>query len=353
MMKKTLKPLNSFRFIAALLIFIYHGQGVVFPSISVPLPLALGVSFFFVLSGYVLSYNYSYIFSKYNFLKSRILKFFPLHLFTMYLWLILLTTPEHSYYYIFYNFINLFLLQAWVPLSGAVFHLNGVTWFLSVEIFFYIFFCFFSDKKIIYFVFGSLLFSLSVCIFLDIYGFKLYDPMNIAHRGEFSSLHLILHFPIMRLFEFSLGMLVGKYFNTKENKYKTKLLNYLELLSIFLIICFAYNQSNIINIFNKYKLGHVGIWISQCGCAIFFVFLIYIYSISNGFISRIISKFSYLGNLSFPMYMFHVLVINYMNKLGMPNEYTKLECSIIAIVITILVSYVWIYIKNNFRVTSV
>ena len=103
-----------------------------------------GVSFFFVLSGFVLSYAYGekvrdgWLQLK-PFLKRQLLKFYPLHLLTFLIMLALDARLGH-FYSIPKLVANALLLQSWVPSDDFYFVANGSSWFLSDMMFFYVVF---------------------------------------------------------------------------------------------------------------------------------------------------------------------------------------------------------------------
>ena len=92
--------LTSLRFFAALAIVFHHARGLVFPDSFMPgVPLAAGVSFFFVLSGFILSYVYTGRLEKvglYNFYTSRFARLWPAHIFTFALVLALFPSSQWS-----------------------------------------------------------------------------------------------------------------------------------------------------------------------------------------------------------------------------------------------------------------
>lgn len=109
-------------------------------------PLRVGgkaVCFFFILSGFVLSYGYGNKLSiegmtYKNFLVPRLTKLYPLH------WLLLPVGIwigrdflEQTCYYLPANFL---LLQSWIPTSDSYFSGNGISWFLSTTLFLYLIF---------------------------------------------------------------------------------------------------------------------------------------------------------------------------------------------------------------------
>ena len=105
----------------------------------------LGVDFFFILSGFVIAYNYAerlspFSFKNYcRFLVLRLARLYPVHLFTLLIVLLLygaalgvgsnLSNPE--YYSVSSLFQNLFLVQAWA--LPTIFSWNAIAWAVSCE----------------------------------------------------------------------------------------------------------------------------------------------------------------------------------------------------------------------------
>lgn len=95
----------------------------------------LGVSFFFVLSGFVLTWSARPRDKAGRFFARRLAKIYPNHLF-MFITVALISgglgqTP------LWQGFANLFLLQSWIPQNTAFFGVNGPSWSISAELFFY------------------------------------------------------------------------------------------------------------------------------------------------------------------------------------------------------------------------
>lgn len=139
-----LGALTSLRFFAAFSVLLYHVPYVL-PAASTqqlfPAGGSLGVSFFFVLSGFILAYAHraEQPLGVGRFYAKRFARIYPMHLLTFVVltvvffhgWGNSITDRVNS------GVANVTLLQAWF--IGDVYHLgyNAVSWSLSVEAFFY------------------------------------------------------------------------------------------------------------------------------------------------------------------------------------------------------------------------
>ncbi|WP_052207213.1 acyltransferase family protein [Sinomonas humi] len=129
--RKRLESLTSLRFFAATAVALMHGLN------RYDLPVVnlgfVGVSFFFVLSGFVLTWSDSTVAGTAAFLRNRFAKLFPLSAATLAIAAVVPVAPNSSRL----SFLqSLTLTQAWRPSSATSF--NPVTWSLSAEAFFYL-----------------------------------------------------------------------------------------------------------------------------------------------------------------------------------------------------------------------
>ncbi|WP_422935827.1 acyltransferase family protein [Sinomonas sp. P47F7] len=128
---KRLDSLTSLRFVAAGVVALMHGFG------QYQLPVVdlgfVGVSFFFVLSGFVLTWADTTEAGTGVFLRNRFAKLFPLSAATLAIAAIVPVAPNSNPVYFVQS---LTLTQAWGPMSSSSF--NPVTWSLSAEAFFYL-----------------------------------------------------------------------------------------------------------------------------------------------------------------------------------------------------------------------
>ena len=147
-----LPALTGIRFYAALAVFLTHvaitaemerlSSGYQIFDLGV-----VGVSFFFVLSGFILTYNYAGIFksgvpaSGYKqFIWDRVSKIYPVHFATMLMALpIQILSPNKPLDWRALP-IHALLLQCWLPFTKTIFYnyLNVPSWSISCEWFFYL-----------------------------------------------------------------------------------------------------------------------------------------------------------------------------------------------------------------------
>jgi peptidoglycan/LPS O-acetylase OafA/YrhL len=137
-----LDSLTGLRFIAAMLVVLYHAAVTLVPEMY-PLESMgqTGVTFFFMLSGFVLAWSMNPSTSRRQFYWRRFARIWPLHALTMIAAavLALVTQGDQS----LPRFVaSLFLVQAWLGDQHWVYAYNGVSWSLSCEAFFYFMFPF-------------------------------------------------------------------------------------------------------------------------------------------------------------------------------------------------------------------
>ena len=142
-----IKPLTSLRFFAATLVVFHHLAGVLWLDGDVFHPFNLGnaVSFFFVLSGFVLYYSYARRMQTMSWWQFSVLRFFriwPAHIAVLVLGLAILVTPGYTQQLAVRTPTEIaqivFLLQSWTPRVEVFWGLNAPSWSISTELFFYI-----------------------------------------------------------------------------------------------------------------------------------------------------------------------------------------------------------------------
>lgn len=148
--RRELDALTALRFFAALLVFVYHCP----PTAAFGTRYALGhsgVGFFFLLSGFILTYTYHRRFdgatawsAVREFYAARIARIYPVHLIAtvfaaIVLWRFGGTTWDVSSAADRLHAIvaQLFLVQSWIPDEKIYLGINAPAWSISTEMFFY------------------------------------------------------------------------------------------------------------------------------------------------------------------------------------------------------------------------
>jgi len=342
-----ISQLTFTRFIAAfLIVFLHYGSGL-FPQTPDFLQILrenfhLGVSYFFVLSGYVMMIAYSNL-ESINFktyLTNRLSRIYPTHLLALFLTILvsILSSLNYLEYYKFdmQGFIlNIFLMQAWFP--GNALSLNIPSWSISVELFFYICFPFLfnylikrTKPKTVIFSFMAFWLISQVCLNLY-YNSSLFDPKNVLDKN------FLFYNPFFNSSSFVIGCLAGYIFRSKifQNRNYDFIIIFLTVLTAAFVIIF------------QHLLLQNGL------LSINFALIIFILSINNGKITQAFKnkKLVHLGDISFAMYLLQFPIFMALKKvnsvLTIKNPYIYF---LIGFLILIVIShFVYIYFENPLR----
>jgi len=307
-MQHNLKALTSLRFFASAAIVVFHIQAAMFdvPSYT---PLALGVSFFFVLSGFILTYAHRDGLDLRTFYRSRIARLWPVHLATLLLTVVLIGQAP-----LLPSIANALLLQAWVPVVGYVFSLNAVAWSISVEVFFYLLFPGLRGRWLWPVTAVAAVFTITSLVILDYVAAPILPFLPVPPVGNFWSVHFVLQFPVMRLLEFATGVAFGKLFLSKRIETTTTM----EALCVLAIVVFALFLEPVRDWIVSLGWSHVAMWFDQSGGMLIFAVAIYVFAHQGGWISKMLQSrgLVLLGEISFSTYMLHQIVINYLMQFG-------------------------------------
>jgi peptidoglycan/LPS O-acetylase OafA/YrhL len=227
-----LPSLTGLRFVAASLVFFFHVSQ---PMIGLNNPFAnvtlahvydrlfsaggrVGVSFFFVLSGFVLTWSAKPNDTVSNFIKRRMLKIYPNHVVTWAIAMFFLVAPGTSPKV---WLPNLFLIQAWFPNGAILIGVNRVSWSLSCELLFY---CLF--PLILPLVQRIPAVRLWLCAGVAVVGLVAAQALIVFFTPSVPVLPgwdvpalqfwLTYFFPPLRLFEFVIGMLMARILMTNQ-----------------------------------------------------------------------------------------------------------------------------------------
>ena len=338
-----IEQLTFTRFIAAIAIVVFHfgKDSQLFSNDYVAFLFNnanIGVSYFFVLSGFVMIVAYhEKTVSFFSYLKNRFARIYPVYVLAILLFIVSKSFENLNKVDLL---LNLTMLQSWV--AGKAQTINYPGWSLSVELFFYISFPFllnliYSKKSLISISFIILGFWLvSQLLFHGI----VYEVITIP----FYSIKDVFFHPILHFNEFLIGNLAGLYFVKRSSSSHKK--NYLaHILVLFLVFAALL----------KFKTGlnfHNGL------LAVIFVPLIFLLSCSNDIISKLISKkpFVFLGEISYSIYILQVpiwlFLTNYRMKkyFGVNEEFNPtLSFMIRLFILIVLSSLCYLYFEKPMR----
>lgn len=322
--KEKLDSLTSLRFFAAAMIVIGHAH-YLFGSAGMATTFSLcqGVSFFFVLSGFILAYNYPILNSKDNilhFYKARFARIWPAHITAILFFVIMSgqtnTVNLSTIQTIIAAIANISLTQAWIPLNDYYLSFNGVAWSISTEFFFYLLFPFLIHK-IRYHRIWTFTILFSIVLVFVIIGWLAHIPSNEAESG-LSLMGLLYTNPLVRIFEFSIGILACLIFSQikhKKLRYSGNVFTLIEISVISITIFSLWLSPRLINFISWHSplANVVSYYLLKSGSIFPFFLLILIFSLGRGSISKLLKRkpFVFLGEISFALYLVHMTVLNW------------------------------------------
>lgn len=300
---KRLDQLTALRFFAALAVLASHLWPLAeYPNALQPLAQTLfhegyaGVSFFFMLSGYILAHTYQRRLAERriglrHYLVLRLARILPLH------WLVgvplaVMALGQEGWPKVA---VNLLLLQAWVPRADWYFTINEPSWSLSDEAFFYA--CFaglalLSVRRLGWLAAGLLAVNMGVVLWRIISGhaaISLNDTPTLTHWLTYIS-------PVSRLLDFMVGMLI--YRLPKRGGATVEWL----ALALLLGAMVAYPL-----------LGVPDVWRMQLAYLPLMALFIWAFGAGCGALSGWLSRQGWLvllGDASFALYLVHLPVVH-------------------------------------------
>ena len=305
-----IKPLTSLRFFFALMVFLSHLDFLlqsqnetsrwIFKHIF--FEGYIGVSFFFILSGFILAYKYQNALltgkkTPQYFWRARFARIYPLHLLTLFISIPLVINEfwADKIKFIVKFFIQLTLTQSYFPQPDIHYSFNAPSWSISDESFFYLLFpllvlLLLKSVKKLYYSLLILITSLLVLLFVL--------PEEWHH-------FVFYIFPPVRLVDFMIGIGLYNlyiYFNKHYKHLNFARLEWVALL-IF-IVFFSFHEQ--VPLGARYASYY---WIPMS-------LIIFVFAFQQGKISKLLSR-KYLfiaGEISYGFYMFHQLVLRYFTK---------------------------------------
>lgn len=335
--------LTGMRFFAALIVVFVHsfqmstGSGDFGPAAT------NAVTFFFVLSGFILTYVYHQRISKIGTLKfyvARIARIWPLHVvcFALTIWVDWCfgtggLWAEQDWLKMG---THLGLIHSWIPIESWSMRYNGPAWSISTELGFYLLFPLLLlvakrgyGKMLIgsFFITATIVVLMQIAVVSEIFGW--YFGVETCYIN-----------PIVRAFDFAVGMWVASIFlrrqaipvktSSNQSVIKDTVFECLALvLTVFLF--YQLNYGAIHDFIAPYQLIVCKSWLSRGGAVMpGYIAILLVFSTSQGMIGRFLSKpfIVYLGEISFAIYLVQIAVllvlINLLNQESLPTPYFML-----------------------------
>lgn len=317
--------INLSRFIAAIAIVFFHYAQDLFPFHEM-IPFVskwnTAVSYFFILSGFIMvtsNYAKGEVSAKIYY-QNRLLRIYPLYLTAALLILIYIVFSINTLDITGF-FLNLFMLQAWVPSKALSF--NYPAWSLSVELLFYLLFPFLFNKLYRRYALpkiavGIILFWLSSQLLIHLLKFS-----GFYNGPQSDSGHFILFFPIFHLNEFLVGNLLGLFCMQKTFIKRNNTFILIGIIIVYVLILTL----------NKKLLLNNGI------LALIYIPLLYFLISDNGYLSRLSSHkmVAFLGEISYGIYILQFPIFLWMTsifkKLAIENRYLLFYSSLSVLII--------------------
>lgn len=299
-----LNALTSLRFFAAMGVFLHHfhffehtnsALGKLIYSIFYEG--FIGVTFFYVLSGFIISYSYDQhkkrgSYKVKDFLRNRVSRLYPTHLLTLLIACVVYLNWQSFISLDFKSLLaNALLVQSAVADQNYYFGFNGVSWSVSTEMFFYVSFIFLVTlNNIQLIVVGSALLAAIV-----------FHLVGIDHSSKYIGWMFYIN-PAFRVIDFIVGMLLFKIYSSGKINIGYAKGTVLEILSLLSLVAFAFVGVKYIPMTWRFDIYYL-IPMSA---------MVFIFALGSGAISKAISikPLVLLGEASFSLYMIHQIIIN-------------------------------------------
>lgn len=167
----------------------------------------IGVSYFFILSGFVMiiAYGRKSKVHPFSYMKNRFARIYPVYLLAIILMMLFIKISDNAVYPVEDVFLNIFALQSWIPAKAMSVNFPG--WSLSVEFLFYALFPFLFNYIYNKFELKKLLFPTIIFWLISQFFFNWMLKSNFQLGTEKETTNFLFYFPLMHLNQF----IIGKY----------------------------------------------------------------------------------------------------------------------------------------------
>ena len=351
-----IKALTALRFLPAIAVIFYHGQDYFdcLQNKAGHLAFTHTLTYFFVLSGFVLTINYFNVGnfkSALRFYVARFGRIWPAHVIS--LCLLVSFVPEvfkikGPWLPVF--FANAAMLQSWIPSWRYYFSFNAPSWSNSTEIFFYLMFpllvCTMRKRWYIPLCIAAASLISLICV-------ANYLQLPEFDRTALSVQSLIYINPLARLLEFAVGMTAALVFYRFLSRLPLGRVTatILELSSFGLVFFLMFNAMT----WRQACLPVVGnptsMWLLNSGIPVLSTAaLILIIATEKGLVSKFLScrPLVLLGELSFGMYMLHCVLLAY-RSVSFPQERSVAACAVFMLTLLVAAHFMWFAVERPMR----
>lgn len=331
---KRIRTLDALRGIFALMIIIDHADNdsFIFQNFIVK-NADYFVDYFFVLSGFVISYNYSHKIKDFasfkDFMAKRMIRLYPLLLYTTLLFFALILVGKHwntfndPYPVLFLQLTDTLTMMNSNPIFGSSLGINYPSWSISSEM-------------ISYALFGFCLFTfrrnaiIALLLFLAGAGFFILYTHRYMYMGDFGF--------VRGLFCFILGHFV----HLVSKKASPVFGSMSEILFLFFLLF----------VFKYVPPEHAII------LPFVFALGIFIFISSNGIVTSFLESkpAQFLGKISFSVYLNHAIIVLVMKKLFfdlLALDKSRIFVSVAYLLVSIFLTIFYSYFTNKYIETGV
>ncbi len=318
--KHRIDSLQALRAIAFLAIFVSH----VWTKLG--MLGGWGVSIFFVLSGFVMTYSYydktlqPSFSNNVRFSLKKIKRLYSLHIIMMVFAsvnIIKTAVSSHSVHsLLFYGFTVItdsVLVQSWFPHKDIYFSINSVAWFLSVCVLIYALFPMVLTRiKRLTKMREAILWMILIFIIQIIIGLvvnRITVPETVSDNFAKWATYI---FPLFRCGDFVIGSCLGYIYLNKKTDLKALYATLVEIVTIALIVFTVMARKLTGGIFVNEGLNHTQIY------TVTSVFIIYLFTCQKGLITKILTNkvTVYIGNISAYAFLIHIVMMKYIKLIS-------------------------------------
>lgn len=309
--QKKLDALTTLRFFAAAFIVIGHAA----PTFNVHYKVldaflgGQGVTFFYILSGFILTYVYPSLdrAGMQRFLVARLARIWPMYLAAIALLFLLIVFKANVTLDPVVVILNTFMLQSWVPVPHYYVSFNPIAWSVSVELFFYV--CFplllwrwqrtWAVKLVVTFA--------MLCGMIALYNYGLrFLPKGSDVTG------VVYTNPLARVFEFTIGVAIANIWMFARHRVRLprSVGTVLELAAGGLVYFVGLHTGPWATRLQPLPFVHFGglVWLVNGGLVLLpLALLVLVLALETGWVSRLLSlaPLVLLGEISYSIYLTH------------------------------------------------